>query len=156
MGSKRQLLSTSAVTAMVAFALMAGGQAHANPTDGVVSAGSADISANGKTLDITQHSNKAVIDWRSFDIAPDETTNFHQPSASAIILNRVHSDHASQIDGRLNANGNVVIINQNGIVFGAGANVDVNGLVASTSDVDNARFMNDAKVNFDLPGNRWR
>ena len=153
MGSKRQLLSTSAVTAMVAFALMAGGHAHANPADGVVSAGSADISANGKTLDITQHSNKAVIDWRSFDIAPDETTNFHQPGSSAIILNRVHSDHASQIDGRLNANGNVVIINQNGIVFGAGANVDVNGLVASTSDVDNARFMNDAKVNFDLPGN---
>jgi len=148
---RRQLLTTSALSVMVASAFMP--HAHANPIDGVVSAGSADIASNGKTLDITQHSDKAIIDWRGFDIAHDETTNFYQPSSSSIIVNRVHSSQASQIDGRLNANGNVIIINQNGLVFGAGAVVDVHGLVVSTSDLDNTAFMTNAPVRFTQPGN---
>ncbi len=126
--------------------------AHANPEGGVVSAGQATISASGKNLNIHQQTNKAVIDWRGFDIGADETTNFYQPGKNSVTLNRVHSNSASQINGKLNANGNVVIVNQNGVVFGAGAQVDVHGLVASTADIDNDRFMNDAKLHFDKAG----
>jgi filamentous hemagglutinin family protein len=83
-----------------------------------------------------------VIDWRSFDIGASETTQFIQPSSSSVTLNRVNSNSASMIDGRLIANGNIFIVNQNGVVFGNNAKVDVNGLVATTADIDNTNFMN--------------
>src|SRR5438270_753828 len=84
--------------------------AYANPLGGVVTAGQASISESGKKLDVTQTSDKAVIDWRGFDIAPDEWTQFTQPSSSSIALNRVNSTSASHIDGLLTANGNIVIL----------------------------------------------
>src|SRR5271166_2865053 len=83
--------------------------AFANPIGGTVSAGQATISQSGNTLDVTQQSNKAVIDWRGFDIAPGETTHFFQPSSGSIALNRVNSNSASQIQGSLIANGNIII-----------------------------------------------
>lgn len=146
----RNLLSTTCLTAFLVWAVT--GSAHANPEGGVVSAGQANITANGKTLDIYQQSQKAVIDWRSFDINADETTAFHQQDSNSITLNRVHSNSASQINGNLTANGNVVIVNQNGVVFGAGSQVDVHGLVASTADIDNDHFMNDDKLYFNKAG----
>src|ERR1700749_1566733 len=54
--------------------------AYANPVGGNVSAGSATITQSGNTLQINQSSNKAVIDWSSFNIAPGEITQFNQPS----------------------------------------------------------------------------
>src|SRR5271166_3267256 len=128
--------------------------AFANPTGGVVSAGQASISQSGTTLDITETSNKAVINWNGFNIAPGETTQFFQPSSSAIVLNRVNSNSATLIQGTLIANGNIIIINQNGVQFGAGATVDVNGLVATTANIGNSAFMNAAgPLNFNMPGN---
>jgi filamentous hemagglutinin family protein len=128
--------------------------ASANPTGGVVAAGSANIVTSAKKVDINQQSNKAVIDWRGFDIAPDETTAFHQPSASSLTLNRVNSGSASNINGTLTANGNIVIVNQNGVIFGSGAKVDVNGIIASTADISNDKFMNtNGKLVFDQAGN---
>ena len=128
--------------------------AFANPQGGTVSAGQATISGSGTTLDVNQSSNKVVIDWRGFDIAPGEVTQFYQPSSNAIALNRVNSNNASQINGTLTANGNIIIINQNGVVFGSGAKVDVNGLVATTANISNDAFMNaTGPLTFDQPGN---
>ena len=129
--------------------------AYANPQSGVVSSGQASISQSGNTLDITQTSNKAVINWLGFDIAPGETTQFFQPSSGAIALNRVNSNSASQINGNLLANGNIIIINQNGVMFGAGSRVDVNGLVATTANISDNAFMNNTTglFTFDQPGN---
>ena len=119
-----------------------------------MSAGQAQIVNNGKITDISQQSSKAVIDWRGFNIAPDETTAFHQPSASSLTLNRVNSGGASTIDGKLTANGNIVIINQNGVLFGNNAKVDVNGIIATTANIDNNKFMNNSgKLVFDKAGN---
>ena len=117
--------------------------------------GQASISQSGNTLDITQTSNKAVINWLGFDIAPGETTQFFQPSSGAIALNRVNSNSASQINGNLLANGNIIIINQNGVMFGAGSRVDVNGLVATTANISDSAFMNNTTglFTFDQPGN---
>ena len=128
--------------------------AYANPTGGVVSAGSATITQSGNTLEINETSNKAIINWTGFNIAPGETTQFQQPSSSAIALNRVNSNSASQINGTLTANGNIIIINQNGVMFGAGANVNVNSLVATTANISDSDFMNaTGPLNFNQPGN---
>ena len=146
----RKLLSTTCLTAAL---LGVSAAASANPQDGVVAAGNASITSSGKKLDVMQSTDKAIIDWRGFDIAPDEHTQFHQPNSGSITLNRVNSNAASQINGKLTANGNIVIVNQNGIMFGAGAKVDVNGLVATTADIDNDKFMNGDPLKFDKPGN---
>ena len=127
--------------------------AYANPEGGVVAAGQANIITTAAAVDIHQQSDKAVIDWRGFDIAPNERTEFRQPSASAIALNRVNSPNASAINGTLKANGNIIIVNQNGVLFGKQAVVDVNGLVATTADVSNERFMSDGPLKLDIPGN---
>ncbi|MCD8494206.1 MAG: filamentous hemagglutinin N-terminal domain-containing protein [Alphaproteobacteria bacterium] len=105
----------------VAALLSATAPALAAPQGGVVNAGNASISQTGPKTDIYQSTGKAVIDWQSFDIAPNEHTEFHQPSSSSLTLNRIHDVKTSAIDGQLTANGHIILINPNGIVFGAGA-----------------------------------
>jgi filamentous hemagglutinin family protein len=145
-------LSAAILTAIL-FAATTTKSAHANPADGVVAAGSATISEAGKKLDVHQASDRAVIDWRSFNIDVDEHTQFHQPSASAVAVNRVNSTDPSQVMGRLSANGNVVLINPNGVFFGRDSRVDVNGLIATTADIENNQVMQGGKLHFTKPGN---
>src|SRR5688572_29764550 len=83
----------------------------ANPVDGVVAAGSATIAETGKKLDVHQSSDKVVIDWRGFDIAADEHTQFYQPGSGSIALNRVNSSDPTTILGKLSANGRIIILN---------------------------------------------
>ncbi len=112
------------------------------PQGGTIANGSATITYNSNTpkLDINQASHGAVIDWNSFNIGEHATTEFHQPDANAIAVNRVHDGSPSQILGSLKANGNVVVLNQNGVMFGQNATVDVGGLVASTGTLNEAKF----------------
>ncbi len=126
--------------------------AQANPENGNVVSGSATIAVDGKKLDVLQQTDKVVIDWRTFNIAIDEHTQFHQPSSSSIALNRVLTPDPSYILGRLSANGNIILINPNGVFFGANSRVDVNGLVASTADINNSDFMQ-GRYDFLKPGN---
>ncbi len=148
--SRSSLFSTTCLCTVICALV---GPARANPIDGTVTAGQATISSSANTLDIHQHTDKAVIDWRGFDIAPGETTAFHQPGSGSIALNRVNSNAASHIDGKLTANGNILILNQNGVMFGKNAQVDVNGIVASTADTDNDAFMNSNTLTLNKPGN---
>lgn len=124
----------------------------ANPAGGVVSGGTAVISTDGNTLNIDQSSNRAVIDWRSFNIDSGETTAFHQPSSSSITLNRVNDVNPSNILGNLTANGKIILINPNGVFFGPNSKVDVAGLVASTANISNKDFMS-GNMQFNQPGN---
>lgn len=141
------LCQIGACTVMVFY----GAPALANPQGGKVVAGNAAIVQSGKKTDIRQSSQRAVIDWRKFDIAADEHTQFHQPSKTSVTLNRVGDEYASVIAGKLSANGNVIIANPNGVVFTKDAKVDVNGLVATTADISNRDFMA-GKMKFDKPG----
>ena len=125
--------------------------AMANPRDPHVVAGQATFLQNGNKLDIHQSTNRAIIDWRSFDIELGEHTQFHQPSRNSFTLNRVNSNSPTRIQGMLTANGNIGIINQNGIYFTGTSRLDVGGLLASTSDIDNDRFMA-GDLNFNKPG----
>lgn len=115
--------------------------ATALPSGGQVTAGTASIAANGTTLNILQTTQKVAINWQTFNIGSQATVNFQQPSSAAIALNRVLGQDASQIMGRLNANGQVFIINPNGVLFGKDAQVNVGGLVASTRDLGNEDFL---------------
>ncbi|MBF8272830.1 MAG: putative Filamentous hemagglutinin family N-terminal domain protein, partial [Magnetococcales bacterium] len=112
------------------------------PQEGQVTAGSASIrESNGQRMDISQTSDRAILDWNSFNIGQGESVHFQQPSTSSIILNRIHGQDPSQIYGSLTANGNVGLINRNGILFHKGSQVDVGGLVATTSWIGTEDFM---------------
>lgn len=127
--------------------------ALANPQGGQVVAGSATITQETATkLGITQTTNKAIINWRSFSIGNSEHTQFYQPSANSVNLSRVVGGDPSQILGRLTANGQVFLVNPNGILFGKNAQVDVAGLVASTHNIRNEDFLA-GRYNFSILGN---
>ncbi|MEM1294377.1 MAG: filamentous hemagglutinin N-terminal domain-containing protein, partial [Verrucomicrobiota bacterium] len=115
---------------------------YANPLGGQVITGDVTIhEVTGSTLNIDQLSDRAIIEWQSFSIDNGELTQFFQPGAQAAILNRVTGGSPSEINGALRGNGNVWVINQNGVLFGANSTVDVFGLVASTLDVSNESFI---------------
>jgi len=115
----------------VAFALVAGAApAWAGPTGEQVVAGQASVSRAGASTLITQGTDRAAINWLTFDIGATESVRFAQPSVSSIALNRVLGQNPTEIFGSLSANGQVFILNPNGVLFGRGAQVDVGGLVA--------------------------
>ena len=113
-------------------------QASGGPTGGQIVGGSGQIQQVGNTTTIRQNSQTLSLNWQSFDIAPNQTVNFLQPGSGAIAINRIFSSTPSEIFGHLNANGQVWLINPNGILFGQGAQVNVGGLVASTLDFDDS------------------
>ena len=112
------------------------------PSGGSVAAGSASIIAidPAKTV-IVQQSEKAVVNWQSFSVGAGASVAFQQPNSAAIILNRVTGSGASIIDGNLLANGQVWLINGNGILMGQGSRIDVGGLIATTSDIADKDFL---------------
>jgi filamentous hemagglutinin family protein len=137
-GSSR-LFQRTLVSAAVASCFMSG-VAFANPTGPTVVNGSVAIHQQGNLLQITNSPN-SIINWQSFSIGANEITRFLQQSASSAVLNRVITQNPSSILGALQSNGRVFLINPNGILFGAGSQVDVAGLVASTLNLSNADFL---------------
>lgn len=141
-GSTVRVFLSSSVSII---ALSVGTQiALANPTGGIIESGQAEIGspADGNLL-ITQTSNKAIINWDSFDIGIGETTTFALPSRDSVTLNRDFSGDPSAILGSLQSNGRLYLVNPSGILFGTGATVDVAGLVATTHDISSNDFLND-------------
>ena len=114
-------------------------------------AGGATISSAGATTTIQQSTDRAVIHWQGFSIAPGETTSFVQPAASSAVLNRVTSGNASQLMGTLQANGQVYLLNPNGIFIGNGAVIDVGSFLATTHHTDEDAFMRGGELTFTGP-----
>ncbi len=127
--------------AIAVAACFAGNLAQANPTAPTVVHGTASFQQAGSILNITNSPN-AIINWGSFSISAGELTRFIQQSGASAVLNRVIGQDPSAILGALQSNGRVFLINPNGIVFGAGAQIDVAGLVASTLNLSNEDFLN--------------
>ncbi|QWD40562.1 filamentous hemagglutinin N-terminal domain-containing protein [Polynucleobacter paneuropaeus] len=123
---------------------------NALPTGGKVVAGAATISststATSATMNINQTSQRAVINWQTFNVGKNATVNFNQPNSSAVTLNRVVSATPSMIQGAINANGQVILVNPNGVTFGKGAEVNAAGVVASTLNISNQDFMNGKNI----------
>jgi len=111
------------------------------PVGGTVAAGKATISqSNGQTL-IQQSSAKAILDWKQFNIGAQEVVKFAQPDRNSVALNRIQGGSPSRIDGQLRANGQVFLVNPQGVLFGKNASADVGGLVATTLSMDAADFL---------------
>lgn len=114
----------------------------AGPEGGQVIAGSATISnPDANSTLITQSTSHAAIDWQRFNIGSQEYVQFAQPDASSVALNRVIGGDPSQILGNLSANGQVFLVNPNGVYFGQSATVDVGGIVASVNNIRIEDFM---------------
>lgn len=104
--------------------------------------------AAGRTLVIDQTSQRAILNWESFNIAPDHTVQFNQVfGASASALNRIHQADPSVIAGQLRADGQIYLINANGVIFKSGAQVNASALIASTLNAPDALYMNGTLFN---------
>ena len=146
---RRSILLQRLILACLAPGIVLWTPAYSNPRGGSVVHGDIKIGAgNVANLQIQQSSNSAIINWESFSIDAGELTQFRQPNRNAAVLNRVTGGDPSAIHGTLKANGNVFVINPNGILVGPGGIVDVHGLVLSTLDVENGEFLAGGDLNF--------
>ncbi|MCR9121916.1 MAG: filamentous hemagglutinin N-terminal domain-containing protein [Phyllobacteriaceae bacterium] len=135
------------------LSLLVSSAAAQGPDGGRVVAGDASIARpDGQSTTINQFSQRAIVDWRQFHVGQDHTVTFAQPNTDAVILNRITGGAPSQIMGNITANGTVMLVNPDGILFGAHSNIDVGGLVASTADIANDDFMA-GRYEFNQPGN---
>ncbi|MCW8901459.1 MAG: filamentous hemagglutinin N-terminal domain-containing protein, partial [Gammaproteobacteria bacterium] len=115
---------------------------HAAPVGGNIVGGTGSISHSEFTTTINQSSQNLAVNWQSFDINTNEKVNFIQPNSSSIALNRILGNNGSTIQGQINANGQVILVNPNGIIFTPTATINVGGLVASSLDMTPDDFMN--------------
>jgi filamentous hemagglutinin family protein len=128
---------------LVTGLLVCSANSWALPTGEQLVAGQATISTpTAGQMQIDQTSQQAIVNWQGFSISPNESVNIQQPNPQAALLNRVVGQDASQIQGQLHANGQVYLVNPNGVVFGKTAQVDVGGLIASTHNIKDADFLN--------------
>ena len=125
------------------------------PTGGQVTHGDAVISSGGSTtnpvLNIDQTSQRAIVHWNSFNVGRDATVNFNQPNASASTLNRIGGNNPSEIFGKINANGEVILQNQAGVYFSKSSSVDVGSITATTHNISDANYMS-GNYHFDRNG----
>lgn len=142
---KLALFAGASAITLASFAL-------AGPEGGTVVDGAAVISKpTTTTTQIDQSTNKAIIDWKSFNVGKDEQAIFNQPNSASVTLNRIFDADPSIIAGLVSANGHLILINANGMVFENGATVNTAGLIATTADISNSDFMA-GNYRFETPG----
>src|ERR1700727_2157671 len=138
------LVSTALqATAMLLLSLSAHAQPapNARPLGGTVVGGAASISNTANNTAINQSTQRAAVNWNSFKVGSQQSVPFNQPSASAVTLNRVTGPDPSQIAGRIDANGQIILVNQSGITFYKGSQVNANGLIATAAGISTPNFM---------------
>jgi filamentous hemagglutinin family protein len=111
------------------------------PSGAQIAAGNAQLGQQGAHLTVHQDSQRLILNWNSFDIGDQASVRFEQPNSSAIALNRVLGGTTSQVLGELSGNGQVWLVNPNGVYFGKGAQVDVGGLLVSSLGISDSDFL---------------
>ncbi|MGL4860541.1 MAG: autotransporter-associated beta strand repeat-containing protein [Enterobacteriaceae bacterium] len=111
------------------------------PTGAQVTAGQATISQSAATMTIQQSSSNAVVNWNSFNVGSQAQVNIYQPNSSSALLNRVTGGSPSQIFGQIHANGQVYLVNSQGVYIAPGASVQSGSFVASTMGISDQDFM---------------
>ncbi|MCT7909183.1 filamentous hemagglutinin N-terminal domain-containing protein [Arcobacter lacus] len=147
--SRFRILKGGKVSLVVSAFLSTTTIVFASPSGGNVTSGTAIIKQNGNITNINQSSQKASINWKDFSISKNETVNFNQPNKNSITLNRVVGNEKSVIDGALNANGQVWILNSNGVLFDKNAKVNTSGILATTKELSDENFQ---KGNYNFKG----
>ena len=125
----------------VAAPCLAGTPALQVPTGVHVISGQIAITRSPGLLSVTQSGEKAILTWQNFSVGSAAEVDFHQPDAAAVTLNRVVSAAPSLILGKIVSNGQLYLINANGVTFGKSAQIDVGGLVASTLALTDGDFL---------------
>jgi filamentous hemagglutinin family protein len=137
------VLHTGLLSCLLAIAAGSIGVAYAAGADELpVAAGdfvqSGSVAApavSGANMTVKQHSQRAILNWKSFNIGKDAAVRFVQPSKQAVAVNKIYQADPSRVMGSLQANGQLYLINPNGIIFGEHAKVNVGALVASTMGI---------------------
>ena len=114
------------------------------PQNGSVVSGQVDIQQSVNRLNVYQQTQKAIVHWDRFSIGSEEMVRFIQPGLNSAILNRVTGLHPSLIEGVMNANGNVFLINPNGILIGPSGVIQAHNFLGSTLDIANKDFLDDS------------
>ena len=131
------------------------GVSLAGPQGGDIAAGSGQITRpDASTTRIQQRSDKLIVNWESFNVSAQERVDFLQPSSSAAALNRIWDQNPSHIHGQIRANGKVLLVNPNGVIFGKSAVVKVNSLIASGLNISDADFLSGGKDTFISDGGK--
>ena len=135
-------LAGMAAGALTLVSTLSATPASALPQNGSVVGGTATISQpSATTLNVNQASVRAIINWSGFNIAGGEKVNFVQPGSASVALNRVSGSDPTLINGALSGNGQIWVINPNGLLFGSGASVTAGSFLASTMNIGNNDFM---------------
>lgn len=114
------------------------------PQGGLVTNGSASIAVdatNSAVLNINQLSQRAIINWQSFNVGEQAVVKFNQPGSSSVTLNKINSNNPSQIYGKIQAPGEVILQNAAGIYFGKNSRLDVGAITATTHTINEDKFM---------------
>ncbi|OYU91219.1 MAG: hypothetical protein CFE29_07745 [Bradyrhizobiaceae bacterium PARB1] len=101
------------------------------------------VDGAGQTqVNIRQTTQQAILNWQSFNVGARTTLTFDQQgNGNWTVLNRVAAGVGpSQILGNIKADGQMLVINRNGIIFGGNSQVNVGSLVASSADLDPDHF----------------
>ncbi|MDD2725046.1 MAG: MBG domain-containing protein [Methylovulum sp.] len=114
---------------------------YANPDGAQIISGQVNIDTSTAGVANITNSPNAIIHWQNFNIAQNEITRFIQQNSQSAVLNRIIGENPSQILGQLLSNGKVLLINPNGIVFGANSVVDTQGLIASSLNLSDEDFL---------------
>ena len=146
---RRTVLGTASIIPFLTLGLTT---AAAQPVGASVVGGEAQVLSSGANTIVNQNSAKAIINWQDFSVRQGASVQFNQPNSAAITLNRVTGSNLSTIDGAIRANGQVWLLNPNGVLLGNNARVNVGGLLATTSDLANQDFMA-GRYNFSGGGN---
>ena len=140
------LLALSAVPALAGDKL---------PTGASVAHGSVDVSTPAaNAMAIRQSSDTAIVNWQGFSIGEGARVDIRQPTTSSAMLNRVTGSTPSSIAGQLNANGQVYLINPNGIAITPTGTVRTGAFVASTLATTDEDFIAGRRRGRSCPGGR--
>ncbi len=142
--STRKATATALMAALLGTSgfVLAAPPVNTLPTNGQIVGGAAagNIATSGNAMTVTQNQQRMVANWDSYSIGSNASVHYQQP-AGGVALNRVTGTAPSEIFGKLSATGSVFLINPNGVMFGASAQVNVGSLVATTMKMNDSDFM---------------
>lgn len=114
--------------------------ADTNVVAGVIAG---DLTVNDISATHTQYvhtANVNIVDFYKFGVMKDHQLDVVMPDAGRALY-RVIGNSRSEIMGTLNSNGSLFLINQNGVLFGQGSEVNVGNIVASSLNISNDDFL---------------
>ncbi len=143
---KPKFFLAKSIASLLATGVVLTSALHALPQGEQVGAGAAVFDRSGAVLNI-RTSDRAIINYSSFNIGAGERVNFIQPGAQSITLNRVTEPNPTHIFGTLQANGKIVLANPYGIYFESGSVINVGGLIAGAGRIADSDFLA-GRINF--------